>query len=78
MDNEERIRRLKERFATVFPYPISKLTITHRKVKGEQRTYFKATGCYRREAMLIIQEYFPNAYCTSRDHAKNIFKFKDE
>lgn len=78
MDNEERIRRLKERFVIMFPHPVSKLTITHRKVKGEQRTYFKVTGCYRREAMLFIQGYFPDAYCTSRDHINGIFKFRDE
>lgn len=78
MDNEERIRRLKERFADAFPYTHTTLTITHRKSKGEQRTYFKVTGCYRRDALGFIQGYFPNAYCTDRDHINGIFKFRDK
>lgn len=78
MDNEKRIHQLKKRFVNTFPYVHVTLTIAHQKVKGKQRTYFKTTGCYRREAMSVIQGYFPNAYCTSRDHINGIFKFRDE
>ena len=78
MDNEERIRRLKKRFAGVYSRANCGLVITTRTVKGEQRIYFTVTNCYRRESMMIIQEYFPNAYCTDRDHINSIFKFRDE
>ncbi len=76
MDNAELIEHLKKVFAERFPY--ATLTVTHRKVKGKTRYYFKTVGAYKVDSGRLIECYFETAYRYREDYSTLTYHYKTE
>lgn len=76
MTNKELIEDLKKVFAERFSH--ATLTVTHRKVKGKTRYYFKTVGVYKVESGRLIECYFPTVYRYKEDYSTLTYHYRTE
>lgn len=76
MNNEESIAFLKEDFSKRFSH--ATLTVTHRKVKGKTRYYFKTVGAYKVESGRLIECHFETAYRYREDYSTLTYHYRTE